>query len=163
LVVEKSHTAGSLFFGILEGSVPGCRRWSVLLIDRIADDRAGHAMPAAAAAAKLRARDRDDLDALLAQQGIGVHVAVVGEYDARRGTNEIGAAIPLRRSRMPIRTLPVPIGITSPPPNVASPVGAAAGPSTRACRLCISVFPPADWRRRLLLHSSGAKPRVLFV
>ena len=37
-------------------------------VDRVADDRAGHAVAAAATAAQLGADDRDHLDAGLAQQ-----------------------------------------------------------------------------------------------
>jgi len=44
------------------GSDPGL--WSV--VDRVADERAGHAVTAAAAAAEFCADDRDDLDARLA-------------------------------------------------------------------------------------------------
>ena len=54
-----------------------------LEVHGIADQRAGHAVAAAAAAAELGADDRDDLDPGLAQQGIGAGVAVVGEYHAR--------------------------------------------------------------------------------
>ena len=53
-------------------------------------------MTAAAPAAEFRADDRDDLDAVLAQQGVGVRVAVVGVDNARRGADEVGAAVPLR-------------------------------------------------------------------
>src|SRR5262249_7644210 len=67
-----------------------------LLVDRVPNDGAGHAMPAAAAAPELGARDRYDFDAFLAQQRIGVHVAVVGKAHTRRHADEIGAAIPLR-------------------------------------------------------------------
>ena len=53
-------------------------------------------MAAAAAAAELGADDGDDLDAFLAQQRVGVGVAVVGEDHAGRGADEVGAAVPLR-------------------------------------------------------------------
>ncbi len=53
-------------------------------------------MTAAAAAAEFGANDRDDLDALLAQQRIGVGVPVVGKHDARRRADKICAAVPLR-------------------------------------------------------------------
>ncbi len=66
------------------------------VVDRIPDDRAGHAVPAAAAAAEFRADDRDHLDAFLAQQRVGVRVAVVGVDHARRRADEVGAAVPLR-------------------------------------------------------------------
>ena len=65
-------------------------------IHRVADDRAGHAMTAATAAAEFGTDDGDDFDAFLAQQGVGVHVAVVGVDHARRRAHQIGAAVPLR-------------------------------------------------------------------
>src|SRR5215468_5258325 len=75
------------------GRDPGSAMASV--IDRLAHDRAGHAMAAAAAAAELGADDGDDLDAFLAQERVGVGVAVVGENDTRRDAYEVGAAVPL--------------------------------------------------------------------
>ena len=54
----------------------------LLEVDRVADQRAGHAVAAAAAAAELGADDGDDLDSRLTQQGIGAGVAVVGEHHA---------------------------------------------------------------------------------
>src|SRR5690606_15388270 len=62
---------------------------------RVADDRTGHAVAAATAAAELGAGNRDDLDAGLPQQRIGVDVAIVGEDDAGRGAYQVGAAVPL--------------------------------------------------------------------
>ena len=53
-------------------------------------------MSAATSASKLRADDRDHLDARLAQQGIGIGIAVIGKDHARRGADQIGAAVPLR-------------------------------------------------------------------
>src|SRR5690349_20388175 len=53
-----------------------------LEVDRVADQRAGHAVAAAAAAAEFGADDGDDLDSGLAEQGIGAGVAVVGEHHA---------------------------------------------------------------------------------
>ena len=64
-------------------------------VDRVADDRAGHAVPAAAAAAELGADDGDHLDTRLAQQRIGVGVAVVGEHHTRFDGDEVVAAVPL--------------------------------------------------------------------
>src|SRR5512139_2052547 len=64
-------------------------------VDGIADDRASHAVPAATPATEFRADDGDDLDAFLAQQRVRVGVAVVGIHDARRGADEVGAAVPL--------------------------------------------------------------------
>src|SRR5690606_18596168 len=48
----------------------------------VAFERAAQAVRPAAPAAELRARYRDHLDALLAQAGVGVHVAVVGDHYA---------------------------------------------------------------------------------
>src|SRR5688500_6056767 len=67
----------------------------LLVIHRVAHDRAGHAVPAATAAAEFGAGARAHLDAFLAQQRIGVGVEVIGEDDARRGANQVGAAVPL--------------------------------------------------------------------
>jgi hypothetical protein len=52
-------------------------------------------MAATAATTELGTRDGDDLDAGLAQQRVGVDVAVVGKDDSRGGANEVGAAVPL--------------------------------------------------------------------
>src|SRR5215217_4430128 len=52
-------------------------------VDPVADDRAGHAVATAPAAAELGPDDRDDLHARLAEQGVGQGVAVVGEDHAR--------------------------------------------------------------------------------
>ena len=52
-------------------------------------------MAAAAAAAEFRARDRDDLDAGLAQKRVGVGVAVVGDHDAGLQGDDIVAVVPL--------------------------------------------------------------------
>src|SRR5262245_33314652 len=65
------------------------------VVHRIAADRAGHAVPAATAAPELGADDRDDLDALLAQERVRVGVAIVREDHARRGADQVGAAVPL--------------------------------------------------------------------
>ena len=62
---------------------------------RVADDRAGHAVAAAAASAQFGPDDGDDLDAGLAQQRVGVGVAVVGEDDAGFDGDEVVAAVPL--------------------------------------------------------------------
>src|SRR6516162_4649225 len=67
-----------------------------LLVNRIADDRAGHAMTPAAATPQLGADDRDDLNTFLAQQGVGVRIAIVGENHTRGRTDEIRTAVPLR-------------------------------------------------------------------
>src|SRR5262245_46567912 len=52
-------------------------------------------MSTAAAAAELGADDGDHLDAFLAQQRVGVGVAVVGEDDPGRDAYQVGAAVPL--------------------------------------------------------------------
>ena len=66
-----------------------------LIVHGVADDRAGHAVAAAAPSAQLGADDGDHLDAFLAQQRVGVDVAVVGEDHAGGCADEIGAAVPL--------------------------------------------------------------------
>jgi hypothetical protein len=53
---------------------------AALVVQRIAAKRAGHAMPTTSA--KFGARYGDDLDTLLAQQGVGVGVAVVRKNHA---------------------------------------------------------------------------------
>src|SRR5262245_61576347 len=62
---------------------------------RVADERAGHAVSAATAAAQLRADDGYHLDAGLAEQRVGVSVAVVRHHHARRERHEVVAAVPL--------------------------------------------------------------------
>src|SRR5262249_9883331 len=54
-----------------------------LLVHRIADDRASHAVTATATATQFSAHDRDDLDTLLAQQCVRVGVPVIGEDHTR--------------------------------------------------------------------------------
>src|SRR5687767_3668314 len=61
----------------------------------VAEDRAGHAVPAAAAAAEFLAADGDDLDARLAEQRVGVGVAVVPDDHARLERNDVVAVVPL--------------------------------------------------------------------
>ena len=58
-------------------------------------DRAGHAVAAATAAAELRAVDGEHLDALLAHQGVGVLVALVGDDDTRLEGDDVVAVVPL--------------------------------------------------------------------
>ena len=53
-------------------------------------------MAAAASAAEFGADDRDDLDARLAQQRVGVGVAIVGIDDAGRCADQVRARVPLR-------------------------------------------------------------------
>ena len=69
---------------------------SLLVVHRVPDDRARHAMTAAATASQLRADNGDHLNAFLAQQRVGIGVAVVGVHDAWRRTNEVGTTVPLR-------------------------------------------------------------------
>src|ERR1700750_1327257 len=66
-----------------------------LAVHRIPDDRARHAMTAATAASQLRTDNGNHLDTFLAQQGVGVSVAIIGKHDAGGCTDKIGAAIPL--------------------------------------------------------------------
>ena len=63
--------------------------------DRVADDRAGHAVPAAAALAELEALDRDDLDAGLAHLRDRERVALVGDDDAGLEGDDVVAVVPL--------------------------------------------------------------------
>src|SRR4029079_17225426 len=65
------------------------------VLDRVADDRTGHAVAAAAAATQFRPDDGDDLDPGPAQQRIGMGVAVVGEDDSRFDGDEVVATVPL--------------------------------------------------------------------
>src|SRR5262249_34972755 len=80
---------------------PGSR--TSLERDGVADERARHAVPAAAAAAQLGADDGDHLDACLSRQWVGVRVAVVGHHDAGRERHEVVAAVPL----LPLRSVAV--------------------------------------------------------
>ena len=57
--------------------------------------RAGHAVGAAAAPAELEALDGDDLDAGLAQRGVGAGVALVGDDDAGLEGDDVVAVVPL--------------------------------------------------------------------
>ena len=52
-------------------------------------------MTASPSPAQFRADKGDDLNARLAQQRVGVHVAVVGKHDPRRNGDQVGAAVPL--------------------------------------------------------------------
>src|SRR5674536_153771 len=61
----------------------------------IAAQRAGHAVTAATAAAEFGADDRNDLDARLAQQRIGLGVAVVGEDHPGLERDGVVATVPL--------------------------------------------------------------------
>src|SRR5574337_1409743 len=70
-------------------------------VGRVARDRAGHAMPAAAAAAELAAAHRDHLDPGLAQQRVGVGVAVVGDDHAGLERDHVVAVVPLFALRLP--------------------------------------------------------------
>src|SRR2546430_17625551 len=66
-----------------------------LEIDAVARQGAGHAVAAAAAAAQLGADDGDDVDTGLAQQGVGVGVAVVGDDNPWFESHQVVAAVPL--------------------------------------------------------------------
>ena len=66
-----------------------------VLRERVAQDRAGHAARAAASPAELGPGDGDDLDALLAERGVGVDVALVGDDDAGREGQDVVAVVPL--------------------------------------------------------------------
>src|ERR687896_2527232 len=64
-------------------------------LERVALDRAGHAARPSAAAPQLGAGDGDDLDAGVAQAGVGVDVALVGHDDAGRDRQHVVAVVPL--------------------------------------------------------------------
>ena len=128
---RRGELESSLLLALRSASPPWARRqrWmdrrsSTSVVPRsvrgVADDRARHAVPAAAAASELGTDDGDDLDALLAQQRVGVGVAVVGEHDARRGAHEVGPAVPLGA----LADVVVPAGLDDPQ--------ARAGPARRA-------------------------------
>src|SRR3954453_8199846 len=61
------------------------------VLDWVADNRAGHAVAAASSSAQFRSDDGDDLDPGLAQQRVGVGVAVIGEDNARFDGDQIVA------------------------------------------------------------------------
>ena len=52
-------------------------------------------MAAATAAAELGPANRDDFDAGLAQQRVGVGVAIIGDDDSRLQGNDVIAVVPL--------------------------------------------------------------------
>src|SRR5512133_482168 len=64
-------------------------------LDWVANQRAGHAVPAAAALAQLEALDGDDLDAGLAHLGDGVGVALISDHHARLEGDDVVAVVPL--------------------------------------------------------------------
>ena len=64
-----------------------------------ADDRHGHAARAAAAAGKLGGRHFEDLEALVAENGVGHVVALVNNDLARRDAQRVGAVVPLLTGR----------------------------------------------------------------
>src|SRR6185295_10884334 len=66
-----------------------------VLEHRIARDGTRHAVTATAASAEFRSTYRNDLDASLAQQRIGVGVAVVRNHHTGRQGNDIIAVVPL--------------------------------------------------------------------
>src|SRR4029453_8224136 len=64
-------------------------------LDGIADQRTGHAVPAAATLAQLEALDGDDLDPGLAHLGDRVGVALVGDDHAGLERDDVVAVVPL--------------------------------------------------------------------
>ena len=64
-------------------------------LDRIAQERAGHAVPAAAALAELESANREDLDARLAHLGDRVGVALVGDDDTGLERDGVVGVVPL--------------------------------------------------------------------
>src|SRR5215475_9163167 len=84
----------------MDGSPSGSERGVAL-------DRAGHAVTAAAALAKLEALDRDDLDPGLAQRGVGAGVALVRDHHAGLERDHVVAVVPL----LPLGLERVPAGL----------------------------------------------------
>jgi hypothetical protein len=70
-------------------------RLGASVVDGVADDRAGHAVPAATA--ELGTDDLDHLDTCLAQQGVGGGVPVMGVNTTPGSTAT--ALLPLSRCR----------------------------------------------------------------
>src|SRR5262245_45313187 len=66
-----------------------------MLLSGVTDDRAGHAVTAAAAPAELGARDRADLDAGLLHPADRRLVALVGDDDAGAERDDVVAVVPL--------------------------------------------------------------------
>src|SRR5215472_14505062 len=87
---QIGSVAGACLTESIARSTPGCGGF-----EWVPDQRAGHAVAAAAPPAELRARDGDDLDPGLAQQAVGVRVAVVGEDDAGLQRDKVVTAVPL--------------------------------------------------------------------
>src|SRR5215472_1191010 len=77
----------------LSGCVPS--------VGRLARDRAGHAVSAAAAAAELRTPDGDDLDPRLAQKRVGMGIAVVAHDHTGLEGDDIVAVVPLLALSLP--------------------------------------------------------------
>src|SRR5689334_9418062 len=69
--------------------------------DRVADQRAGHAVAATAALPDLGAVDREDLDPGLAHQRIRVLVALIGDDDAGFERHDVVAVVPLLALGLP--------------------------------------------------------------
>src|SRR5947209_6788455 len=77
-----------------EQTVSACPR-DASKVHGVAYDRTGHAVAAATSSTQLRAIDGNDLDALLAQLGIGRNVPVVADDDARRERHHVISVVPL--------------------------------------------------------------------
>ena len=82
----------------------------VSVIDGVPDERTGHAVAAAAAAAELGADDGNDLDAGFAEQGVGGGVAVVRDHNTRFDRDQVVAAVPL----LALGVVDVPAGVDGP-------------------------------------------------
>src|SRR3954470_22388552 len=63
--------------------------------DRVAHDRAGHAVATTSALAQLEALDRDHLDPRCPHLLDGVGVALIGDDDARLDGHDVVAVVPL--------------------------------------------------------------------
>ncbi len=64
--------------------------WS---LDGVADQRAGHAVRAAATASELGSGDGDHLDARFAQQRVGIDVALIPHDHAGREAQQVVGAV----------------------------------------------------------------------
>src|SRR5215813_14567112 len=66
-----------------------------LLVHRIADDRASHAMSTSPATSQFRANYSDDFHALFAKEGITIRIAVVAKDHTGRDRDIVVTAVPL--------------------------------------------------------------------
>src|SRR5262245_59897670 len=72
-----------------------CHLGSSSGVERVTQDRTGHASAATSTPAELTRGDGDHLDSRLAQCSVGENVAVVADYDARFERHDVVAVVPL--------------------------------------------------------------------